>query len=83
MSRSRGLPPIGTKGNVMTETPDPTERRHAEAPAEGEDTDTYEAPSVARVHAEEPAEGAAEKDRPGDGPSDDGPSEEAQADETS
>jgi hypothetical protein len=42
----------------MTETPEPNERRHAQAPAEGEDTDADETPEAARSHTDEPSEGA-------------------------
>lgn len=51
----------------MSETPEPIERLHSEAPAEGEDQadtsaeggrPTVQAPSGSRVHAQEPAEGA-------------------------
>jgi hypothetical protein len=52
----------------MSETPELNERRHAEAPAEGEDTDADETPSEERVHAEEPAEGEDGKGIPDDGP---------------
>ena len=40
----------------MSETPDQNERRHAEAPAEGE-SDAAEGVPDERVHAQEPAEG--------------------------
>ncbi|MGO4193406.1 hypothetical protein AB4Y67_17300 [Arthrobacter sp. YAF17] len=39
----------------MSETPDPAERRHSEAPAEGDPTADV---SEIRVHSEDPAEGA-------------------------
>jgi hypothetical protein len=51
----------------MSETPETNERRHSEAPAEGEDTDAAEASSAERVHAEEPAEGSAADDAAGPG----------------
>lgn len=53
----------------MSETPDQNERRHAEAPAEGEEeggTSSPDAPSGERVHAQEPAEGAASEAGPAD-----------------
>lgn len=56
----------------MTETPEPSERRHTETPAEGEDTDAEETPSGDRSHTEEPSEGAA-----GKGGADDGTAHEA------
>jgi hypothetical protein len=43
------------KGRDMSETPEAFERRHSEAPAEGDPT--AEASDV-RAHAQEPAEGA-------------------------
>lgn len=55
----------------MSETPEPTERLHSEAPAEGEDqadgpaeggpAAVQQAPSGSRAHAQEPAEGAGEE----------------------
>ena len=44
------------KGIAVSETPDQNERRHAEAPAEGE-SGSAEAGPDERVHAQEPAEG--------------------------
>ena len=53
----------------MSETPDQTERRHADAPAEGEEegeTSSPDALSGDRVHAQEPAEGSASEANPAD-----------------
>ena len=60
----------------MSGTPEPIERNHAEAPAEGEDwadapaegdrTGLQEAPSGSRAHAQEPAEGARAETIPAD-----------------
>jgi hypothetical protein len=44
------------KGIAVSETPEQNERRHAEAPAEGESGSAEEVPDE-RVHAQEPAEG--------------------------
>lgn len=46
----------------MSETPESNERRHSEAPAEGEDTDAVETRSTGRIHSDDPAEGASEMD---------------------
>ena len=53
----------------MTETPEPSERRHTEEPAEGADASADEATSADRTHTEEPSEGAAGKGDPDGGPS--------------
>lgn len=47
---------MSSKGIAVSETPDQTERRHAEAPAEGE-SGSPGAVSDERLHAQEPAEG--------------------------
>ena len=57
----------------MSETPDAAERRHSEAPAEGDPTADV---SEIRVHSQEPAEGAdftdeAPDTRPTSGPAED------------
>jgi hypothetical protein len=44
------------KGIAVSETQEQNERRHAEAPAEGESGSAEEVPDE-RVHAQEPAEG--------------------------
>ena len=44
------------KGIAVSETPEQNERRHAEAPAEGESGSAGEVPDE-RVHAQDPAEG--------------------------
>lgn len=52
----------------MTATPEPNERRHAQAPAEGEDADAEESPEAARSHTDEPSEGAEPDGGSGGGP---------------
>ncbi|MET3810267.1 hypothetical protein [Arthrobacter sp. UYEF3] len=65
----------------MSETPESNERRHSEAPAEGEDTDADETRSTGRIHSDEPAEGASEKDGTATPSQNDGPSQGTQDDE--
>ncbi len=55
----------------MTDSPESDERRHAQDPAEGGDTDAEETPETARSHAEEPSEGADAKGGPEDRPAHD------------
>ena len=63
-----------TKGRDMSETPEAFERRHTEAPAEGDPT--AEASDV-RAHTQEPAEGPDVED----GTPDDSPAAAAGEDE--
>jgi hypothetical protein len=49
----------------MSEIPEFNERRHAEAPAEGEDPDADLTEPDVRIHSDEPAEGGPEEDGTG------------------